>query len=120
MACVEPVPWQQSENISCPLCHRTFLRIISVALAAIAPLTGQADGEHRRVLPQRSFERRVQPQKLDADLVFDVRCLPNPHYEPALRRRSLRALEQAARPADLNESHFDLATERRDDAWALE
>jgi UPF0042 nucleotide-binding protein len=21
---------------------------------------------------------------LDADLVFDVRCLPNPHYEPAL------------------------------------
>ena len=22
---------------------------------------------------------------LDADLVFDVRCLPNPHYEPALR-----------------------------------
>ena len=23
---------------------------------------------------------------LDADLVFDVRCLPNPHYEPALAR----------------------------------
>jgi UPF0042 nucleotide-binding protein len=22
---------------------------------------------------------------LDADLVFDVRCLPNPYYEPALR-----------------------------------
>ena len=22
---------------------------------------------------------------LDADLVFDVRCLPNPHYEPGLR-----------------------------------
>jgi UPF0042 nucleotide-binding protein len=22
---------------------------------------------------------------LDADLVFDVRCLPNPHYDPALR-----------------------------------
>jgi UPF0042 nucleotide-binding protein len=22
---------------------------------------------------------------LDADLVFDIRCLPNPHYEPALR-----------------------------------
>ena len=21
----------------------------------------------------------------DADLVFDVRCLPNPHYDPALR-----------------------------------
>jgi RNase adapter protein RapZ len=25
---------------------------------------------------------------LDADLVFDVRCLPNPHYEPALRALS--------------------------------
>ena len=23
---------------------------------------------------------------LDADLVFDVRCLPNPHYDPALRQ----------------------------------
>jgi len=23
---------------------------------------------------------------LDADLVFDVRCLPNPHYEPSLRQ----------------------------------
>jgi UPF0042 nucleotide-binding protein len=22
---------------------------------------------------------------LDADLVFDVRCLPNPHYDPVLR-----------------------------------
>lgn len=27
---------------------------------------------------------------LDADLVFDVRCLPNPHYEPALARLSGR------------------------------
>ena len=25
---------------------------------------------------------------LDADLVFDVRCLPNPHYEPALASRT--------------------------------
>ncbi len=25
---------------------------------------------------------------LDADLVFDVRCLPNPHYEPELQRLS--------------------------------
>ncbi len=25
---------------------------------------------------------------LDADLVFDVRCLPNPHYEPALAPRT--------------------------------
>jgi UPF0042 nucleotide-binding protein len=28
---------------------------------------------------------------LDADLVFDVRCLPNPHYEPALAALSGRA-----------------------------
>ena len=27
---------------------------------------------------------------LDADLVFDVRCLPNPHYDPALRLLSGR------------------------------
>jgi UPF0042 nucleotide-binding protein len=27
---------------------------------------------------------------LDAELVFDVRCLPNPHYEPALRDLSGR------------------------------
>jgi len=27
---------------------------------------------------------------LDADLVFDVRCLPNPHFVPALRRRTGR------------------------------
>jgi UPF0042 nucleotide-binding protein len=29
---------------------------------------------------------------LDADFVFDLRCLPNPHWEPALRHRS--GLEQ--------------------------
>ena len=27
---------------------------------------------------------------VDADLVFDVRCLPNPHFVPALRRRTGR------------------------------
>lgn len=27
---------------------------------------------------------------LDADLLFDVRCLPNPHFVPALRRRTGR------------------------------
>ena len=27
---------------------------------------------------------------LAADLVFDVRCLPNPHFVPALRRRTGR------------------------------
>lgn len=29
---------------------------------------------------------------LDADLVFDMRCLPNPHFVPALRRRTGRDL----------------------------
>jgi UPF0042 nucleotide-binding protein len=33
---------------------------------------------------------------LDADLVFDVRCLPNPHYEPALERLSGRDPEVVA------------------------
>jgi UPF0042 nucleotide-binding protein len=27
---------------------------------------------------------------LDADLVFDVRCLPNPHFVPALKKRTGR------------------------------
>ncbi|MEI8161728.1 MAG: RNase adapter RapZ [Betaproteobacteria bacterium] len=30
---------------------------------------------------------------LDADLVFDVRCLPNPHYEPLLRTLTGRDVE---------------------------
>ena len=30
---------------------------------------------------------------LDADLVFDVRCLPNPHYDPALRPLTGRDVE---------------------------
>jgi len=30
---------------------------------------------------------------LDADLVFDVRCLPNPHYDPALRPLTGRDLD---------------------------
>ena len=30
---------------------------------------------------------------LDADLVFDVRCLPNPHYDPTLRHLSGRDAE---------------------------
>jgi UPF0042 nucleotide-binding protein len=46
---------------------------------------------------------------LDADLVFDVRCLPNPHYEPALAPltgkdkpvvRFLEALPEVARMYD--------------------
>jgi UPF0042 nucleotide-binding protein len=33
---------------------------------------------------------------LDADLMFDVRCLPNPHFVPALRRRTGRDRAVAA------------------------
>ena len=33
---------------------------------------------------------------MDADLVFDVRCLPNPHFVPALRRRTGRDRAVAA------------------------
>ena len=33
---------------------------------------------------------------LDADLVFDVRCLPNPHYEPALQSLTGRDLPVVA------------------------
>ena len=33
---------------------------------------------------------------VDADLVFDVRCLPNPHFVPGLRRRTGRDRAVAA------------------------
>ena len=35
-----------------------------------------------------SFGFKHGPAPRDADLVFDVRFLPNPHYEPALRPRT--------------------------------
>ena len=44
---------------------------------------------------------------LDADLVFDVRCLPNPHYEPALRAadRPRRAGGRVPRVAARSRAH---------------
>ena len=33
---------------------------------------------------------------VDADLAFDMRCLPNPHFVPTLRRRTGRDLAVAA------------------------
>lgn len=42
---------------------------------------------------------------VDADFVFDVRCLPNPHYEPGLRDRT--GLDRPVR--DFLESHADVA-----------
>lgn len=43
---------------------------------------------------------------LDADLVFDARCLPNPHYEPALRPLTGRD----APVAEYLEQHAEVAT----------
>lgn len=42
---------------------------------------------HSTVLLLESFAYK-QGAPLDADLVFDVRCLPNPYYDPALRQLS--------------------------------
>lgn len=41
---------------------------------------------------------------VDADFVFDVRCLPNPHYEPGLRHRT--GLEQPV--IDFLQAHSDV------------
>lgn len=49
---------------------------------------------HPMILTVESFSFRSGiPQ--DADLVFDVRCLPNPYWEPALRNHSGRDAEVA-------------------------
>jgi UPF0042 nucleotide-binding protein len=44
-------------------------------------------GQSRLVLSWQSFAYRGGAPT-DADFVFDVRCLPNPYWEPALRPRS--------------------------------
>ena len=48
---------------------------------------------------------------LDADLVFDVRCLANPHYEPALQPLTGRDLPVVAfleKEADVERMHGDI------------
>jgi RNase adapter protein RapZ len=50
---------------------------------------------------------------VDADLVFDVRCLPNPHWKPGLR--NLTGLDQPVQDflddqEDFQEMHTDIAT----------
>ncbi len=84
------------------------------ALATLAALGHHIDTSHLHPNALRSFVREfialdpVSPVQasqltllfesfgfkhglpLDADLVFDVRCLPNPHYDPALRPLSGR------------------------------
>ena len=44
---------------------------------------------HRLVITLLSFGYK-HGVPVDADLVFDVRCLPNPHFVPTLRRRTGR------------------------------
>lgn len=74
------------------------------ALENLTPLAHRVDTSHLRPNALRGFVREfaaAPPAEgltllfesfgfkhglpLDADLVFDVRCLPNPHYDPALR-----------------------------------
>lgn len=83
------------------------------ALATLAPIGHRIDTSHLRPNALRAFVRdfiALEPDPspsaqtreaqltllfesfgfkhglpLDADLVFDVRCLPNPHYDPLLR-----------------------------------
>ena len=59
-----------------------------------------------------SFGFKHGPAPRDADLVFDVRFLPNPHYEPALRPltgHDPRVVEYMARDGMLDEfyEHLD-------------
>jgi len=74
------------------------------ALELLIPLAHRIDTSHLRPNALRGFVRELAAAPategltllfqsfgfkyglpLDADLVFDVRCLPNPHYDPQLR-----------------------------------
>ncbi|MFN7754212.1 MAG: RNase adapter RapZ [Pseudomonadota bacterium] len=58
-------------------------RMSSAALRArVLALTGLARSHLTLLFESFAFKRGL-PR--DADLVFDVRCLPNPHYDPRLR-----------------------------------
>ena len=48
----------------------------------IKDLLGTGDSRLTLLLESFGFKQGIP---LDADLVFDVRCLPNPHYDPRLR-----------------------------------
>ena len=45
-------------------------------------ITGMSGSGLKLLFQSFAFKNGIP---LDADLVFDVRCLPNPHYEPTLR-----------------------------------
>ena len=54
----------------------------SVLRAWIRDLLNAGESGLRLLFQSFGFKHGIP---LDADMVFDVRCLPNPHYEPALR-----------------------------------
>ena len=56
----------------------------------VKSLMSSAKGQLTLVFQSFAFKRGIP---MDADYVFDVRMLPNPHYEPALR--DLTGLDQA-------------------------
>ncbi len=48
---------------------------------------------------------------VDGDMVFDIRCLPNPHWEPELRKLSGRdqpVIDYLEAEADVNEMYTDI------------
>jgi RNase adapter protein RapZ len=56
-----------------------------LARAVRARLATHAAGSLSLLFQSFGFKHGVP---VDADFVFDVRCLPNPHYEPGLRHRT--------------------------------
>ena len=69
----------------------------------------RSDGEPTLTLTFQSFGFK-HGLPLDAELVFDVRCLPNPYWEPALRQLSGR--DQAV--IDFLEDEADVVRMRED------
>ncbi len=84
-----------------PICERADLVIETTGLTtamlrrklADALLPTRAPG--RLAVTIQSFGFKHGPTR-DADLLFDVRFLPNPHYEPTLRERTGKEAEVAA------------------------
>jgi UPF0042 nucleotide-binding protein len=74
------------------------------ALRAFIKDFTELDGDAGLILLFESFGFK-HGLPLDADLVFDVRCLPNPHYDPVLR--PLTGLDQLV--VDFLESEPDVA-----------
>lgn len=63
---------------------------------------GEEGGENMSVLFQSFGFKHGVP--LEADFIFDVRCLPNPHWEPGLRPLTGRDMEVA----HFLENHFEV------------